>query len=281
MVRLVSYIGPVATILLATLGDLGCNSAPSKPSASGRDAAAIPAVARDAAAPVPPPPQPDAGPATRDIRPALETFLTRLGKREVTAIWDDAHEAFRAREVRGRSARMMELLVEPLGGFREIIEYRAQAGDQRDDNVAIGTARFERGVAPYRVSFRDDHDQPRLLFFSLDIPDELEVHETVEQARVVAERAGAALISGDLNNFRPHTHPVLDEKLDEAQAKELKALTGKLGGHKRFEILGQDKCKGQCFTLKLIGDKNSANAKLRMVKLYGRWRILSFDLQVI
>jgi hypothetical protein len=261
---------------------LSCSSRTTAP--TGHDAA----VARDAAPRAPidaarlndATPPIDAGPATRDLRPALDSFFNRLGKRQIDAIWDAAHERFRAGEVRKRADRMMRLLLEPLGGYREIVVFRAETGDQRGDNTAFGTVQFEHGVAPYRVGFRDDGEVPRLLFFNIDLPKELEADESPEQARTLAEMAATALLSGDLAKFRPFAHPALDEQLDAAQARELKVLAAKLGLDKRAEVVKQEKCKGQCFEMKLIGSKTSATAMFRMTKVFGRWKILSFDLAV-
>ncbi len=272
--------GPLVTVLL--LAVLACSS---RPAPGGRDGAVV---VTDAAAPVdaPPPvdagPPIDAGPATRELRPAVETFFTRLGAREPGAIWTDAHPSFRAGEDRRRAERMMRLLVEPLGRFQAIAELRTQAGKQPGENAALGTAKFERGVASYQVVFRDDGDVPRLLFFNIDLPKEL--IETPAQARVLVDRAMGALLSGNLEKLRPFAHPALDEKLDAAQARELKDLLAKLGKATQIELVSQAECPGQghgqCFVLTVTGVKQRATATFRLTKVFGRWLVLSFDLEL-
>jgi len=222
----------------------------------------------------------DAGPATRELRGAVETFLTRLGKRDVAAIWDDAHADFRAGEQRRRAERMMVLLVEPLGKFLAIDDYRTQAGNRAGDNAALGTARFEHGVAPFQIVFRDDGDVPRLSFFNVDLPPELRRDETPEQARALADRALAGALTGDVDKLRRFAHPALDEKLDAAQAASLKELVGKLGKVKQIELVVQEECKGQCFELKVTGARATAKATLKLTRIFGRWHVLSFNLEL-
>lgn len=276
---------PVSTSTLAAALAalaLACQGSSKPAAAPPRDAAPPPIDSIVTVTDLRPPVPVDAPPlpATRDVRPATDAFFAQLDGDHADT-WQGAHLDFRNHADQHSFARTLDLLRAATGKFQAITEYTPQAGTRPDDNAVIGAAKFERGTARFQLSFRDDGDTPRLVFFNLDLPKDMLPAVTPEGARALADRAVHVLAAGDFEAFRPFLHPATESDFGPDAAKQLREVTAGLGAIKQVAFVEQKECKGaQCVVYEVTGAKAKAKAKIDfvMTTMYGQWLVREFHL---
>ena len=218
-----------------------------------------------------PPPMP----AVDVDKPTIAVFEAWRGGR-TKEIHAAAHPTLREAATPARLEDLRAQLEYGYGAFEKVGPLKTSF--EKDTFVLTGTAVYAKATLPVKLEYQLVDGKPLLSYLNFDIPEEVRIKPTPEDADATGRKLLDSLLAGKLD--RTLLSPGLLEKVPEDVDAQLAALAKKIG---KVKTIGKPKvteCSEHCLEITVTGAKAKAVFTTELAFQHVRWRATSFNLDL-